>query len=228
MSQTPNNKPARLPLRHPPTFFWEFLKHPLQIGSVIPSSRFLEQRLVKTAGIASARTIVELGAGTGGTTRAILRAMPLDARLLSIEINAHFYRLLKGIEDQRLIAHFGNACDLRELLSSCGLGAADAIISGIPFSTMSRSVGAEILATIASALSPKGRFVAYQVRDRIASLCEPSLGTPQVELELLNVPPIRVFAWEKPDVYAEAEPAAAASYLQWRPSEVMHSRQDGS
>jgi phospholipid N-methyltransferase len=224
----PNKKSASLPLRHPPTFFWEFLKHPLQIGSLIPSSRFLEQRLVKTAGIASGRTIVELGAGTGGTTRAILRAMSPNARLLSIEINAHFYRLLKGIRDPRLIAHYGNACELQELLSRYGLDAADAIISGIPFSTMSRSAGTDILAAIASALSPKGRFVAYQVSNRIASLCEPALGTPQVELELFNIPPIRVFAWEKPDVYTDAAHAAPASCLQWRPSEVMNSRQDGT
>ncbi len=50
--------------------FQEFLKHPLQIGSVISSSRFLECRVVETAGISSAKTIVELGPGTGGTTRA--------------------------------------------------------------------------------------------------------------------------------------------------------------
>ena len=57
-------------------FFQEFLKHPLQIGSVIPSSRFLEQRILEAAGIATVKTVVELGSGTGGTTRAILRAMP--------------------------------------------------------------------------------------------------------------------------------------------------------
>jgi len=49
--------------------FQEFFKHSLQIGSVISSSRFLEYRVVETAGISSAKTIVELGPVTGGTTR---------------------------------------------------------------------------------------------------------------------------------------------------------------
>ena len=74
-------------------FFQEFLKHPRQIGSIIPSSRFLEQRILDAAGIAEVKTVVELGSGTGGTTRAILRAMPQHAKLLSIEINPHFHTL---------------------------------------------------------------------------------------------------------------------------------------
>jgi phosphatidylethanolamine/phosphatidyl-N-methylethanolamine N-methyltransferase len=192
-----NQSSSGFRLRDRFTFFCEFLKHPLQIGSVIPSSRFLEQHLLKTAAVASARTIVELGAGTGGTTRAILRAMSPEARLLCIEINPHFHRLVKSIDDERLIAHLGSAGELRELLSSYGLGAADVVISGIPFSTMSHSAGSEIVATISSALSPKGRFVAYQASDRIASLCQPFLGTGRVEPEFFNIPPMRVFLWEK-------------------------------
>ena len=61
-------------------FIQEFLKHPLQIGSIIPSSRFLERRIVAAAGIASANVVVELGSGTGGITRALLRAMPQHPR----------------------------------------------------------------------------------------------------------------------------------------------------
>ena len=91
-------------------FFQEFLKHPLQIGSIIPSSSFLERRILEIAGICSAKTIVELGPGTGGMTKAILRAMPQHARLLSIEINPHFHALVSSIEDDRLIAHLGSAC----------------------------------------------------------------------------------------------------------------------
>ena len=45
------------------TFFGEFLKHPLQVASIIPSSRFVERRIVQTAGVDCAKTIVELGPG---------------------------------------------------------------------------------------------------------------------------------------------------------------------
>jgi phosphatidylethanolamine/phosphatidyl-N-methylethanolamine N-methyltransferase len=192
-----NTKPVRSQLDDRITFFQEFLKHPLQIGSVIPSSHFLERRILRAAGVASANIIVELGSGTGGTTRAILRAMPRHTRLLSIEINPNFHALVNSIHDPRFIAHLGSACELKEILSLYDLAPPDVIISGIPFSTMSNSLGGRIIATISSVLAPKGRFVAYQASNRVAELCRPILGTGTVQLELLNIPPMRVYRWEK-------------------------------
>jgi phospholipid N-methyltransferase len=179
-------------------FLQELFKHPLQIGSVIPSSRFLERRIVEAAAVASAAVVVELGPGTGGTTRAILRALPRHGRLLSIEINPHFHALVRSIEDERVIAHLGSACDLREIVAAHELPPPDAVISGIPFSTMSRSEGTRVLEAVASLLAPGGRFVAYQVSGRIASLCQDFLGPGQTTVELLNIPPMRVFQWNKP------------------------------
>jgi phospholipid N-methyltransferase len=179
------------------TFFQEFLKHPLQIGSVIPSSRFLEQRILEISRIASAQTIVELGSGTGGTTRAILGAMPQSAKLLSIEINPHLYASVSKISDDRLIAHLGNACELKKILFMYDMRRPEAVISGIPFSTMSHSAGSQLIEAVSSLLVPNGRFVAYQVSKRVASLCRPFLGTGQMEVELLNIPPVRIYQWEK-------------------------------
>ncbi|HEY8360586.1 MAG TPA: methyltransferase type 12, partial [Ramlibacter sp.] len=62
-------------------FLRGFLRNPAQVGSVIPSSPQLEQRLLQCAKVADARTVVELGPGTGGTTRALLGAMPSAAVL---------------------------------------------------------------------------------------------------------------------------------------------------
>jgi len=179
--------------------FQEFLKHPLQIGSIIPSSRFLERHVVEAAGVCSAKTIVELGPGTGGTTRAILNAMARHAKLLSIEINPNFYALVSCMEDDRLITHLGNAHRLKEFIYMYGLGAPEVVISGIPFSTMSYTSGSQIIEVISSVLAPRGRFVVYQVSKRVASLCQPLLGSEQVEVELFNIPPMRVYRWEKND-----------------------------
>jgi phosphatidylethanolamine/phosphatidyl-N-methylethanolamine N-methyltransferase len=194
-----NGKQVDIPARNRLAFFLQFLKNPRHIGSVTPSSRFLEQRLLKAADIATAGTIVELGPGTGGTTHAILRAMPTHARLLSIDINPHFYHMISKIDDRRLIPHLGSANDLKEILALYDLDAPDVIISGIPFSTMSRDLGSGILANIASLLTAKGRFVAYQASDRVMELCQPFLGTGRMEMEFLNIPPMRVFRWEQRD-----------------------------
>jgi phospholipid N-methyltransferase len=178
-------------------FFQEFLKHPLQIGSVIPSSRFLEKRILEASRVACAETIVELGSGNGGTTRAILNEMPRRARLLSIEINPHLHATVSRIADERLIAHLGNACELKGILDRYAMARPEVVISGIPFSTMSQRSGYQVVEAISSLLAPKGRFVAYQVTKRVAELCRPIMGSGQMEVELLNIPPVRVYQWEK-------------------------------
>ncbi len=178
-------------------FLQEFLKHPLQIGSIIPSSRFLERRIVTAAEVASSDVIVELGPGTGGTTRAILRAMSPQARLLAVEINPRFHTLVRAIRDRRLIAHLGSALELKDILSMYHLDTPKAVISGIPFSTISRSQGRQILETISGVIHRKGHFVAYQVSNRVADLCRSILGPVETTTEFLNIPPMHIYRWGK-------------------------------
>jgi hypothetical protein len=82
-----SKKRLRLQPDHRMAFLQGFLKSPKQVGSIIPSSRFLERRIVRASEIERASLVVELGPGTGGTTRALLRAMSPKARLLAIEID---------------------------------------------------------------------------------------------------------------------------------------------
>ncbi len=178
-------------------FFRGFLRSPEQVGSIIPSSRFLERRIINTSHVSTARTVVELGPGTGGTTRAILAAMPEDARLLTIELDPQFSSILEGIGDERLITHVGSAVDLAEILAQHDLGAPDVVISGIPFSTMPREIGLAIIAAIRDNLAPGGRFVAYQFRGAVGRLGAEVMGKPDVELEVLNVPPMRFYTWQR-------------------------------
>jgi phospholipid N-methyltransferase len=180
-------------------FFQGFLRRPGMVGSVIPSSRYLERRVVREARLARARLAVELGPGTGGTTRAILRALPADGKLLSIEINPDFLPTLCAIGDPRLLVHQGSALDLASILAQHGLGAPDVVLSGIPFSTMKPALGRAIVRAVSDALPPGGRFVAYQVRDRVEKLGREVFGPAAVQLELRNVPPMRVYRWEKRD-----------------------------
>lgn len=178
-------------------FFQGFLRRPGTVGSVIPSSRYLERRVIREARLETARLAVELGPGTGGTTRAILRALPADAKLLSIEINPDFLPTLRAIADPRLVVHEGSAAELGAILREHGLGAPDVVLSGIPFSTMKPALGRAIVRAVSDALPEGGRFVAYQVRDRVEKLGREVFGPAAVQLELRNVPPMRVYRWEK-------------------------------
>lgn len=184
---------------HPIAFLRGFLARPKEVGSIIPSSRWMERRITRTAEIARSKLIIELGPGTGGTTKALLQAMGPDARLLAIEINPRFCQLLSTtIQDPRLIVHEGSASDIPEALTKHDLGAPDVILSGIPFSTMPRELGLSILRSVKDSLAPGGRFVAYQFRDVVYTLGKQVLGPASIQLELLNVPPMRVYRWDMP------------------------------
>jgi phospholipid N-methyltransferase len=200
------SQPAPSALRDGFEFLRGFLRNPAQVGSVVPSSHRLEQRLVRSAGIAQARTVVELGPGTGGTTAAFLQAMPTAGRLMAVELDVNFHQhLQQSIDDPRLLLELASAERLAELLAARRLPQPDAIVSGIPFSTMPPEVSDRIAATIARVLRPGGRFVAYQVRAHVAGFVSPYLGTPDKRWEFVNVPPVRVFTWTKP-----SNPAASA------------------
>ncbi len=193
---------------HRLAFLRGFLTRPKEVGSVIPSSRFMERRIVKTADLASARLAVELGPGTGGTTRALLRNLAPGAQLLVIEINPHFVGLLRShIKDPRLIVHQGSATQIPSILAHHALDQPDVILSGIPFSTMNPSLGTDILRSVRDSLAPGGRFVAYQFRDRVHTLGVNVFGNASIQTELLNVPPMRVYRWDLSHSSAEALPA---------------------
>jgi phospholipid N-methyltransferase len=178
-------------------FLQGFLQRPREVGSIIPSSRFLERRIIRCANVRNAMVIVELGPGTGGTTRALLRAMDPAAHLLTVEINERFVELLRGTRDPRLAVYHGSATDIGEALEHHRLGSPDLVLSGIPFSTMTREVGTSILQLVHDVLEPGGRFVAYQMRDRVEALGREVFGRARVQTELLNVPPMRVYRWDK-------------------------------
>jgi len=185
--------------QHPIAFLRGFLERPKEVGSIIPSSRWMERRITRTADLAHAKIAVELGPGTGGTTKALLAAMPADSKLLAIEINPGFCDLIEeSIDDPRLIVHQGSAAEIPEALVKHDLDAPDVVLSGIPFSTMPRELGLAILRSTKESLAPGGRFVAYQFRDVVHTLGKQVFGPASTQLELLNMPPMRVYRWDMP------------------------------
>jgi phospholipid N-methyltransferase len=183
------------PTSRPLEFFKGFLRNPKEVGSVIPSSRFLTRRVLECGQVSSARVVVELGAGTGVLTREILRRLPAEGRLIAIEISAAFCAHLRTLQDPRLRVVHGSAEDLEQALAQAGETRADLVVSGIPFSTLERGLGRRTLQAARRVLSPSGRFVAYQFRSHVRRLAEPLFGPASVHPEFRNVPPMRVYVW---------------------------------
>ena len=73
-----------------------FLKHPKMLGSLIPSSRFLVNHVLREVDWARARVFLEYGPGVGTFTTEILRLMRPDAVLIVLETNADFVRYVRN------------------------------------------------------------------------------------------------------------------------------------
>ena len=178
-------------------FFQAFCRSPRVVASITPSSPFLERRVVRAADPATASVVVELGPGTGGITRALLKAMGPQTRLIAIERTADFIESLQQIGDTRLDVVHGCASSIGAELDRRDYLTADAVISGIPFFNLPEALAVQIITAIHAVLGPNGRFVAYQLMDRVADYAQPVMGVPEVEYELYNLPPMRVFRWRK-------------------------------
>jgi len=185
-------------------FFREFCKHPAMIGSIIPSSNRLIDRMMDRIDWQNAKLIVEYGPGVGTFTRPILERLLPEATLIAIDTNRNFIRYLDhNINDPRLRLVHGSAADLGAILATRGFDAADYIISGLPFSTLPAGVGPAIIRETVAALRPNGAFVTYQYSSKIERLLSPHFVRMDREFELMNIPPVHlVWSWKN------AEPSA--------------------
>lgn len=165
----------------------------------MPSSPWLIEQVAKSAHLSDAKYIMELGPGTGGTTRGILKYMQDDASLISVEINQKFIdHMEKTIDDERLSISNKGAQNLVEIMTDHDWQSADVIISGIPFTTLPKGMDQAIIKSIYDALKPGGIFLAYQLRDHVSKLAEPLFGEYTFKkVEYKNIPPMRIYTWKK-------------------------------
>lgn len=180
-------------------FLKNAMSNPKQVAYVFPSSPWLVKEVAKVAKLDQAKRIIELGPGTGGTTRAILKQMRSDARLVSVEINPKFIEHMnKTISDKRLTITDKGAQNLPEIIKDQGWDDVDVIISGIPFTTLPKGLDLVIIDSIHDTLKPKGTFLAYQLRDHVSKLAEPLFGPYTFKkVEYKNFPPMRIYTWHK-------------------------------
>ena len=171
---------------------------PKEVAYFFPSSKALIQAIARKAELKEAKHIIELGPGTGGTSKGILAEMADDAELCAVEINKGFAEhLSKSIDDPRFKVCHDGAQNLTKILENLKWPHADVIVSGIPFSTLPPDIAQEIIQSIFQNIKPGGLFVAYQLRDRVGQLATPLFGAAVVHWEYKNFPPMRIFIWEK-------------------------------
>ncbi len=192
-------KKVKNSLKDSALFFKHAIKSPMQVAYFMPSSPWLIDQIAKCAHLDDAKHIMELGPGTGGTTKGILKYMADDAQLISVEINQKFIdHMEKTIDDKRLVISNKGAQHLVEIMDQYDWDSADVIVSGIPFTTLPKGMDKAIMQSIHDALKPGGIFLAYQLRDHVSKLAKPLFGDYTFKkIEFKNFPPMRIYSWTK-------------------------------
>ena len=192
-------------------FFQQFLKHPVMVGSIVPSSERLIRKMLGPVDWANTKLFVEYGPGVGTFCRPILERMSPDAQLIVIDTNADFIRYLRHtITDPRFFAVHGSAADVERIVHDHGHDHADYVLSGLPFSTLPPGVGPAIAAGTHRVLREGGAFLVYQFSPRVKDFLDPHFTEIDHDMEWWNVPPAQLYwGWKTGEGAATSAPLRA-------------------
>ena len=163
-------------------------------GSLIPSSRFLVDKVLAPVDWDRARVIVEYGPGVGTFTAEILRRMRADARLVAIETNLEFIQFMgSSLPDSRLYLEHESAENVAGILRRHGLPRADYIVSGIPLGSMPKDLQSRIAVASRDALEADGEFLVYQFTSRVLPVLRQTFARVDRGVEFRNLPLAQMF-----------------------------------
>jgi phospholipid N-methyltransferase len=137
-----------------------FVRQPFRTGTLVPSSRALAELMTEDMGLATADTVVELGAGTGPFTRLIAEHVKPDALVLVFEIDPMLASQLQPLVPRVRVVN-DSAEHLGDHLRAAGRVAADAILSGLPWANFSHELQQRLLRAVVLGLRPGGRFATF-------------------------------------------------------------------
>ncbi len=144
------------------TFIKNFIKAPSSIGAVCPTSPFLAKEMTQKIGLEEAKSVVELGPGTGAITPHIINVLNPNAKFFAIELNTEFYNFFRK-KYPYLKIYNEDASKLGHLLKGENLNSIDAVISALPWTTLPAKIQDHLLNAIVDTLNPGCYFttIAY-------------------------------------------------------------------
>lgn len=173
------------PKTNPLLFLKRFLQDPKTVGAIAPTSLTTSRIMAKP--IAPDATVLELGAGTGIITHAILERIEHPDQLTSIEIDPELAKILhQNFPDIKI-----NIEDIEETLQRDIQY--DVIISGIPFINMDHKKRTRVFKLIKQRLKPHGLFIAFQYRFVVKKELETLFSNIEIKYSPRNLPPAIVF-----------------------------------
>ncbi len=173
-------------------FLYEAVMHPSMVGALFPSSKRLAHSLAQQIAANPPGLVVELGAGTGAITTALINQKKLFCQLIVIERSVKLSNHLIQRFPELNVIH-GDARQLHKLISQYSSLPLQAIVSSLPLRTLSPCIVKKIGTEINQVLIKGGLYIQYTY-----SLWGKPLS-PSPRLKLIhqqwiwqNLPPARI------------------------------------
>jgi phosphatidylethanolamine/phosphatidyl-N-methylethanolamine N-methyltransferase len=184
-------------------FLQAFLKNPLKVGAIAPSSPDLAQEMLNGIDPDDHNIVLELGVGTGAITKFLRHQIPSRDSYLGLELDPDLVKTLnKNFPDMNIIC--GNAADAYTIHKESGLGKVRYVVCCLPFVSLPKEVSDEVLAEITKFMDEgcelrifqyaHGYFLppAIKLREYLKDRYGKSRRSPLV---LKNVPPAFTLTW---------------------------------
>jgi phospholipid N-methyltransferase len=166
-----------------------------RVGAIVPSSKYVAKKVAEE--INCKEIIIEYGAGDGIISREILKVVSSKAKLLAFETNPDLFEQLKKYEDDCLKPINRDIREAGDYLRENEIPFAEAVVSGIPFSLMRKSVRQEIIKKTEALLAPGGIFVVYQTSPLILPILKKHFEEVKIKFEARNLPPYFIITAKK-------------------------------
>jgi phosphatidylethanolamine/phosphatidyl-N-methylethanolamine N-methyltransferase len=176
-------------------FIRTWIEKPLSTGAVMPSSKALARTMARYVDTTATGPVIELGPGTGPVTEAMVERGVDPARLVLVEFNPDFCRLLRTRYPRATVVQ-GDAYRLRRLLDTYIRSPASAIVSGLPLVTKPVRTRLRLISDAMALLAPGAPFVqfTYAMVTPIPKALN-GIKAEASELIWMNVPPARVWVY---------------------------------
>jgi len=176
-------------------FIRSWIEKPLSTGAVMPSSRVLARAMARYVDPKANGPVIELGPGTGPVTEALVRRGVDPARLLLVEFNPDFCRLLRSRYPAATVVQ-GDAYRLRRLLESYMKEPAAAVVSGLPLVTKPLRTRLRLISEAMTLLARGAPFIqfTYAMLPPIPKELS-GVRADSSELIWMNLPPARVWVY---------------------------------
>src|SRR5581483_2486685 len=176
-------------------FIRSWIEKPLSTGAVMPSSKALARTMARYVDPQAEGPVIELGPGTGPVTEALVARGIEPARLILVEFNQHFCRLLRARYPAAMIVQ-GDAYRLRRILEGYVREPAAAMVSGLPLVTKPLRTRLRLIADAMTLLAPAAPFIqfTYAMVPPIPKALS-GISAEASDLIWLNLPPARVWVY---------------------------------